>query len=180
MGPPPLRSASAALAGRGTECARLDRLLAEAQRGRSAVLVLRGEAGIGKTALLEYAARRAKDCRVLRAVGAEWEMELPYAGLHQLCAGLLDKRQRLPEPQRQALATAFGLSSGPQPDRFLVALAVLGLLSDAAEQRPLVCLVDDVQWLDRSSAQALAFVARPLAPERVRLISATRAPHAAM
>src|SRR5262249_33432058 len=163
---------SAALAGRGTECARLDQLLAEARQGRSDVLVLRGEAGIGKTALLEYAARRAEDARVLRAVGAEWGMELPFAGLHQLGAGLLDQRQRLPAPQREALATAFGLSAGPQPDRFLVALAALGLLSDAAEQRPLVCLVDDVQWLDRSSAQTLAFVARRLAAESVVLLFA--------
>jgi DNA-binding CsgD family transcriptional regulator len=176
MGSLPLRSASAALTGRGTECATLDQILAEARRGHSGVLVLRGEAGIGKTALLEYAARRAEDCRVFRAVGAEWEMELPFAGMHQLCAGLLDERQRLPAPQRDALATAFGLSSGPQPDRFLVALAVLGLLSDAAEQRPLVCLVDDVQWLDRSSAQTLAFVARRLAAESVVLLFAERDP----
>jgi AAA ATPase domain len=141
------------LAGRGTECARLDELLAEAHVGRSAVLLLRGEAGIGKSALLEHAAARAEDYRVLRAIGAEWEMELPFAGLHQLCVELLDGRDRLPAPQRDALATAFGLSSGAQPDRFLVGLGVLSLLSDAAEENPLVCVVDDVQWLDRSSAQ---------------------------
>ena len=157
-----LRHARAVLAGRGTECARLDQLLAEARLGQSAMLVLRGEAGIGKSALLEYAAERAEGCRVLRAIGVEWEMELPFAGLHQLCAGLLDGRGRLPAPQSDALATAFGLSSGTQPDRFLVGLAVLSLLSDAAEEQPLVCLVDDVQWLDRSSAQVLAFVARRL------------------
>ena len=176
MGPPPLRRARAVLAGRGTECARLDQQLADARLGHSSVLVLRGEAGIGKSALLEYAAERAEGCRVLRAVGVEWEMELPFAGLHQLCAGLLDGRERLPEPQNDAIATAFGLSSGPQPDRFLVGLAVLSLLSDAAEEHPLVCLVDDVQWLDRSSAQVLAFVARRLAAESVVLLFAEREP----
>src|SRR6202011_6216145 len=115
MGSPALPHARAVLAGRATECARLDQLLEEAQRGRSAVLVLRGEPGIGKSALLEYAAERAEDCRVLRAIGVEWEMELPFAGLQQLMAGLLDGRERLPAPQRGAVATAFGLSSGPQP-----------------------------------------------------------------
>jgi len=164
------------LSGRGTECARLDQLLAEVQLGHSAVLVLRGEPGIGKSALLEYAAQRAADCRVLRALGAEWEMELPFAGIHQLCAGLLDGRARLPGPQRDAVAIAFGLSSGPDPDRFLLGLAVLGLLSDAAEEHPLVCLVDDVQWLDRSSAQVLAFVARRLVAESVVLLLAEREP----
>ena len=122
--------------------------------------------GIGKSALLEYAAKQAGGCKVLRGVGVEWEMELAFAGLHQLCVGSWTSRERLPEPQRDAIATAFGLSSGPQPDRFLVGLAVLSLLSDAAEQSPLVCLVDDVQWLDRSSAQVLAFVARRLAADR--------------
>ena len=177
--PLPIRRARAVLAGRAAECARLDRLLAEAHAGQSAVLVLRGEPGIGKSALLEYAAEHAEDCRVLRAVGVEWEMELPFAGLHQLCAGLLDGRERLPAPQRDALATAFGLSSGAQPDRFLVGLAVLSLLSDAAAEHPLVCLVDDVQWLDRSSAQVLAFVARRLAAESVVLLFAEREPRRA-
>ena len=174
MGAPSAGHANAALRGRHAECARLDQLLAEARLGHSAVLVLRGEPGIGKSALLEYAAERAEGCRVLRAIGVEWEMELPFAGLHQLCAGLLDGRERLPAPQSDALATAFGLSSGPQPDRFLVGLAVLSLLSDAAEEHPLVCLVDDVQWLDRSSAQVLAFVARRLAAESVVLLFAER------
>ena len=164
------------LAGRDTECARLDQLFAEAQLGRSAVLVLRGEPGIGKSALLDYAAERAEGCRVLRAIGAEWEMELAFAGVHQLCSGLLDRRERLAEPQKDAVATAFGLSSGPQPDRFLVGLAVLGLLSDAAEECPLVCIVDDVQWLDRSSAQVLAFVARRLSAESVVVLFAEREP----
>jgi DNA-binding CsgD family transcriptional regulator len=163
------------LAGREAECARLDRLLAEVERGRSAVLVLRGDPGIGKSALLDYAVDRAENRRVLRAVGVEWEMELPFAGLHQLCAGLLDSLGRLPEPQNEALRTAFGLSSGAQPDRFLVGLAVLSLLSEAAEEQPLVCVVDDAQWLDRSSAQVLAFVARRLVAESVALLFAERA-----
>jgi DNA-binding CsgD family transcriptional regulator len=176
MEPSPPGRATVVLAGRGTECARLDQLLAEAQLGRSAVLVLRGEAGIGKSALLEYATQRGEGCRILRAVGAEWEMELPYAGLHQLCAELLNDREQLPAPQRDAVATAFGLSSGTRPDRFMLGLAVLGLLSNAAEEQPLVCVVDDVQWLDRSSAQVLAFVARRLMAESVVLLFAERDP----
>jgi hypothetical protein len=176
MGPPSLRHARAVLAGRGTERARLDQLLADAHRGQSVVLVLRGEPGIGKSALLDYAAERAEGYRLLRAIGVEWEMELPFAGLHQLCAGLLDGRQRLPAPQRDALETAFGLSSGAQPDRFLVGLGVLSLLSDTAEEQPLLCVVDDVQWLDRSSVQVLAFVARRLVAESVVLLFAEREP----
>jgi DNA-binding CsgD family transcriptional regulator len=167
----------AVLAGRRTECARLDQLLGEAQQGRSAVLVLRGEPGIGKSALLDYAAGRAEGRRVLRATGVQWEMELAFAGLHQLCAGLLDGLARLPAPQRDALASAFGLGSAVQPDRFLVGLAVLSLLSSAAEEHPLICVVDDVQWLDRSSAQVLAFVARRLAADSVVLLFAEREPH---
>ena len=168
----------AALPGRETECARVDQLLAEAQPGRSAVLVLRGEPGIGKSALLEYATERADGRRVLRATGAQWEMELPFAGLHQLCAGLLDGLGGLPAPQRDALTTAFGLDSGAQPDRFLVGLAALSLLSSAAAEHPLICVVDDVQWLDRSSAQVLAFVSRRLAAESVILLFAERQPGA--
>ena len=164
------------LAGRGSECARLDQPLEDARLGRSGVLVLRGEPGIGKSALLEYAAERADGCRVLRASGVEWEMELPFAGVHQLCAELLDRRDRLPAPQAGALATAFGLSAGPEPDRFLIGLAVLSLLSEAATEQPLICLVDDVQWLDRSSAQVLAFVARRLVAESVVLLFAEREP----
>ena len=166
----------AALSGRETECAKVDQLLAEAQPGRSAVLVLRGEPGIGKSALLKYAAERAEGRRVLRATGVQWEMELPFAGLHQLCAGLLDGLGRLPAPQRDALATAFGLDSGAQPDRFLVGLAALSLLSSAAAEHPLICVVDDVQWLDRSSVQVLAFVAQRLAAESVVLLFAERQP----
>ncbi|MBV8217633.1 MAG: AAA family ATPase [Solirubrobacterales bacterium] len=162
------------MAGRGAECARLDQALADARQRHSRVLVLRGEPGIGKSALLEYAAERAEGFRVLRAVGVQWEMELPFAALHQLCMGLLEARVRLPAPQGEALETAFGLSAGSQPDRFLVGLAALSLLSDAAEEHPLVCLVDDVQWLDRSSAQVLAFVARRLAAESVVVLFAER------
>jgi len=176
MAPLPSQHANAGLAGRKAECARLDRLLADARVGRSAVLVLRGEPGIGKTALLGYAADRAAGCRVARAVGVESEMELPFAGLHQLCGAMLDGLGRLPPPQRDALGTAFGLSSGAQPDQFLVGLAVLSLLSDAAEERPLLCLIDDAQWLDRSSAQVLAFVARRLEAESVVMLFAEREP----
>ena len=164
------------LAGRGPECARLDQLLADAHRGQSGGLVLRGEPGIGKSALLEYAAECAEDCQILRATGVEWEMELPFAGVHQLCAGLLGGQDRLPTPQRDALATAFGLRSGSQPDRFLVGLAVLSLLSDAAEEHALVCLIDDAQWLDRSSAEMLAFVARRLRAESIVFLFAEREP----
>ncbi len=121
------------LRGRHAECAELERLLEAMHSGLSGVVVLRGDAGIGKTALLEYAAERAEGCRVVRAVGIESEMELPFAGLHQLCAPLLTGLERLPAPQRDALGTAFGLTSGARPDRFLVGLAFLSLLSDAAD-----------------------------------------------
>src|SRR6185503_20082399 len=150
------------LYGRTAECATLDRLLLDAKRGRSQVLALRGEPGIGKTALLEYLADRAAGCRVIRAAGVESEMELTFAGLHQLCGPLLDRLDHLPAPQAGALATAFGLDSGDPPDRFLVGVAVLGLLSEAAEDDPLVCIVDDAQWLDQASTQMLGFAARRL------------------
>jgi DNA-binding CsgD family transcriptional regulator len=164
------------LIGRMAECAQLDHRLAAARTGQSAVLVLRGEPGVGKTALMGYAAERAAGCRVVRALGVEAEMELPFAGLQQLCAPLLDGLERLPSPQRAVLGTAFGLTLGAPPDLFLVGLAVLSLLSDAAEKRPLVCLIDDAQWLDRSSAQVLAFVARRLEAESVVLVFAEREP----
>jgi DNA-binding CsgD family transcriptional regulator len=164
------------LRGRSAERVQLDRLLEAIHARQSAVLVLRGEAGIGKTALLEYTAERAEGCRVLRAVGVESEMELPFAGLHQLCAPLLDGLERLPPPQRDALGIAFGLSSGTRPDRFLVGLALLSLLSDAADQKPLLCLIDDAQWLDQSSAQVLGFVARRLQAESIVLLFAEREP----
>ena len=164
------------LHGRREECAVLDRLLEDARAGRSGVVVLRGDAGIGKTALLEYAVASASDLRVLRAVGVEAEMQLAFAALHQLCVPLLDRLDGLPGPQRDALATTFGLSEGAVPDRFFVALAVLGLLSEAAEVRPLVCVIDDAQWLDQASAQALAFVARRMLAEPVVMLFAAREP----
>jgi hypothetical protein len=152
----------------------LDRLLDAVRAGESRALVVRGEPGVGKTALLDYLVEHASGCRVARAVGVESEMELAYAGVHQLCAPMLDRLQRLPDPQREALRTAFGMSAGPAPDRFLVGLATLSLLSDAAEEHPLVCLVDDARWLDRTSAQVLGFVARRLAAESVGLVFAAR------
>jgi DNA-binding CsgD family transcriptional regulator len=164
------------LVGRGDELAALDGVLAAARAGRSRVLVLRGEAGIGKTALLDQVAARAAGCRVARAAGVESERELAYAGLQQLCAPFLDRLEHLPAPQRTALGTAFGVTAGAPPDRFLVGLAVLTLLAEVAEDRPLVCLVDDAQWLDRVSAQTLAFVARRLLAEPIALIVAVREP----
>jgi DNA-binding CsgD family transcriptional regulator len=163
-----------ALRGRRNECHALDRLLTQVRQGQSQVLVVRGEAGVGKSALLEYIAEGATGCRVLRAAGVEYEIELAYAGLHQLYGPILDLRERLPQPQREALETAFGLRANPSPDRFIVDLAILGLLSEAAEERPLVCVVDDAQWLDRASALTLAFVARRLLAESVALVFAVR------
>jgi len=164
------------LRGRRTECAALNQLLAEARAGQSRVLVLRGEAGVGKTALLGYVHEQASGFRVARASGVESELELPFAGLHQLCTPMLSSLAGLPGPQRDALGTVFGLSTGEAPDRLLVGLAVLGLLSEVAEERPLVCLVDDAQWLDQASAQALAFVARRLLAEPVAVVFAMREP----
>jgi len=162
--------------GRGQQCSALDGLLADVRAGRSRVLVVRGEAGIGKTALLGYAAQMAPDFQVARAEGVESEMELPFAALHQLCGRMLDRLDRLPGPQREALGVAFGLRSGGAPDRFLVGLAVLGLVSEVAADQPLLCLVDDAQWLDQASAQALAFVARRLDAETVAMLFGTRDP----
>src|SRR3954462_15747719 len=160
------------LRGRRDECGVLDRLREGARAGRSGVLVVRGEAGVGKTALLDYAIGSASDMRVVRASGVESEMELAFAVLHQLCAPLLDRLEGLPAPQRHALEITFGLSEGPAPDRFLVGLAVLGLLAEAAAERSLLCVVDDAQWLDRAPAPALAFVARrPLAGSVVLLFA---------
>ena len=136
--------------------------------------MLYGEPGVGKTALLQYVMERASGFRVARASGVQSEMEIAFAGLHQLCAPLLARLDMLPDPQRDALRTTFGLSAGAPPDRFLVGLAVLGLLSSAAEERPLICLVDDAQWLDHASEQALMFVARRLLAEPVSLILARR------
>ncbi|HEY8987088.1 MAG TPA: AAA family ATPase [Streptomyces sp.] len=162
------------LRGRRSECAALDQAVVGARLGRSQVLVLRGEPGVGKSALLEYLASRATGCRTLRVVGVEYERELAFAGLHQLCMPMTGHLDRLPAPQRDALSVAFGLSTGNPPDRFLVGLAVLSLLAEAAEEQPLVCAVDDAQWLDKVSAQTLAFVARRLLAERVTLVFATR------
>jgi DNA-binding CsgD family transcriptional regulator/tetratricopeptide (TPR) repeat protein len=161
---------------RHTERELLDRLVQNARAGTSGVIVLRGEAGAGKTALLDHFLAHATGCRVVRAAGVESEMELAFAGLQQLCAPFLDRLDRMPAPQHQALGTAFGLRAGDPPDRFLVGMAVLSLLSEVAEEQPLVCILDDVQWLDRASAQVLGFVARRLAAEGVVLIFALRDP----
>ena len=175
-GDSPRRGRAAALRGRSGEVSALDRVIEAARAGESRVLVIRGEPGVGKTALLDYLAGQASGCRVVRALGVQSEMELAFAGLHQLCAPMLSRLDRLPVPQREALRTAFGLAAGPAPDRFLVGLAVLSLLSEAAAERPLMCLVDDQQWLDSASAQALGFVARRLAAESVVLVFAARDP----
>ena len=167
------------LRGRGDEITALTGLLGRVREGHSAVLVLRGEAGIGKSALLEFLAEQATGCGVARAVGVEAEMEFAFAGLHHLCAPLLERIETLPAPQREALAVAFGLREGGAPDRFLVALAALSLLADAAEARPLVCLIEDAQWLDRASAQTLSFVARRLLAEPIAMVFAVREPSAA-
>src|SRR3954451_2659597 len=166
----------AGLRGRARECALLDELVAAIRRGESRSLVLRGEAGIGKTALLDYLIASASDLTVVRAVGVESDMELGFASLQQLCAPLLDRLPDLPDPQRRAVEIVFGLSAGPAPDRFFVGLAVLGLFAAAAEQRPLLCVVDDAQWLDQASALTLAFVARRLLADPVGIVFAAREP----
>ena len=166
----------AVLLGRAEERELLDRLLENVRAGQSAVLVVRGEAGVGKTALLHYCARQASGFRVARIAGVESEMELPFAGLHQLCAPMLGRLGALPQPQQAALGVALGLSSGPAPDRFLVALAALSLLAEVAAERPLLCLVDDAQWLDGASGQVLGFVARRLLAESVAIVFAVRDP----
>ena len=154
----------------------LDQLLAAVRAGESRSLVVRGEPGVGKTALLEHLAGQASGCRVARAAGVQSEMELAFAVLHQLCAPMLDRLECLPAPQRDALRIAFGLSAGPAPDRFLIGLAALGLLSELAGEQPLVCIVDDEQWLDSASAQVLAFLARRLGTESVGLVFGARTP----
>ena len=167
---------SRVLLGRRNECEALDELVAHVRAGRSGAVVLRGEAGVGKTSLLDYAVRSAADLRVVRVAGVESEMELPFAALHQMCGPVLDCLGRLPGPQRDALGTAFGLRAGPAPDHFLIGLAVLSLLAEVAADQPLVCVIDDAQWLDRASAQVLAFAARRLLAESVLVILATREP----
>jgi DNA-binding CsgD family transcriptional regulator len=173
----PLRiGRGATLRGRGNECMLLDALLSAIRRGESRSVVLRGEAGIGKTALLEYLLESASGTTVVRAAGVESDMELAFATLHQLCGPLLDRLERLPAPQRQALEIVFGERADAPPDRFLVGLAVLSLFSEAAEDRPLLCVVDDAQWVDQASALTLAFVARRLLAERVGMVFAAREP----
>src|SRR5215469_18465920 len=154
----------------------LGRLVDAIRGGESRVLVLRGDPGVGKTVLLDYLAAHASGmgCRVTRVVGVQSEMELAFAGLHQLCAPMLSRAERLPGPQQDALRTALGLAAGPPPDRFLVGLAVLSLLSEVAGEGPLIGVIDDEQWLDQASAQALGFTARRLAAEPVGLVFATR------
>ncbi len=165
-----------ALLDRQRERATLDGLLGGVRSRRGGALVVRGEAGVGKSALLEYAAAAAAGMRLVRAAGAESEMELAFASVHLLCAPLLDRVAGLPGPQRDALGVAFGLREGSAPDRFQVGLAVLTLLAEVAEERPLLCVVDDAQWLDRASAQVLAFAARRLLAEPVGLVFAAREP----
>jgi DNA-binding CsgD family transcriptional regulator/tetratricopeptide (TPR) repeat protein len=164
------------LRGRDAECALLDELIGAVRAGESRTLVVRGEAGVGKSALLNHAVASAADLHVVRAVGVEAEMELAFASLHQLCAPMLDRLDRLPAPQRDALGIVFGLTKGAAPGGFLVGLAVLTLLSDVAEERPLLCVVDDAQWLDQASARTLGFVSRRLLAEPVGLVFATRDP----
>ena len=164
------------LLGRASECEALDRLLENVRGGQSASLVVRGEAGVGKTALLHQCARQASGFRVARIAGVESEMELPFAGLHQLCAPLLGRLGALPEPQQGALRVALGRTCGVAPDRFLVALATLSLLAEVAAERPLLCFVEDAQWLDAASAQVLGFVARRLLAESVAVVFALRDP----
>ena len=164
------------LRGRAKECERLDSLLVRARTGRSGTLVVRGEAGIGKTALLDYASESSTSFRVVRATGVQSEMEMPFATLHQLCGRMLGRIEGLPQPQVDALGVAFGISTGDSPDRFLVGLGVLSLLSEVAEEQPLLCMIDDAQWLDRASAQILSFVARRLEADSAILLFGVRDP----
>jgi DNA-binding CsgD family transcriptional regulator len=164
------------LIGREREREVLDRLLDGVRGGRGGVLVADGEAGVGKTALLDYAVEAAREFRIARTSGVEGEMELPFAAVQQLCSPFLDLMDRLPQPQHEALGVAFGLITGPAPNPFLLGLAVLGLLSEAAEERPLLAVVDDAHWLDRASARTLAFVARRLLAEKIALVFAAREP----
>jgi DNA-binding CsgD family transcriptional regulator len=173
-----IRGRAAGLTDRLIEREALDRLAGAVRAGQSRALVMRGDPGVGKTVLLGYLADRARGCRVARAAGVQIEMELPFAGLHQLCISMLDHLDRLPAPQRDALRTAFGISAGPPPDRFLIGLAVLSLLSEVAGERPLIGLIDDEQWLDHASAQALGFAARRLGADPVGLVFAAREPGA--
>ena len=169
-------SRAAGLTGRRRERDVLDRLVGAVRARQSRTLVVRGDPGVGKTVLLEYLAGQARGCQVAWATGVQSEMELAFAGLHQLCAPMLGRAEQLPGPQRDALRTAFGIAAGPPPDRFFVGLAVLNLLSEAATERPMICVIDDEQWLDQASAQALGFTARRLGADPVGLVFAARAP----
>lgn len=164
------------LVNRHTERRVLDDLLVALRRGKSRALVLHGEPGIGKTALLEYVAASAEGFSIVRTSAVQSEMQLAFAGLHQLCTPMLEQLSALPDPQRRALETAFGLRDGNAPDAFLIGLAVLSLFSDAAQDRPLLCLIDDFQWMDYASTAILAFVARRLGSESVGMLFATRIP----
>ncbi len=170
----PIAQCAGRLIGRDAERRVLDGLLEDVRQGASRALVVHGEAGVGKTALLEYVAGSASDCRVLSVAGAQTEMDFGLAALHQLCVPMLDKLDAVPAPQRKALHVTFGIEAGPVPDRFLVGLAVLSLLAEVAAERPLVCLIDDEQWVDRPSAQVLAFVTRRLGTESVGLFFGAR------
>jgi len=160
--------------GRQREREALERLLGDARAGHGGALVLYGEPGAGKTALLDFAVELGRDFKVVRTAGVEGEMQLPYAALQQLCSPIIELTEHLPDPQREALAVAFGRSTGPAPEPFLVGLAVLGLSSEAAEGSPLLCVVDDAQWLDDASARALAFLARRLLAEKIAILFAVR------
>src|SRR6516225_993000 len=162
------------LVDRTVEAEAIERVLAAARDGLSAVLVLRGESGIGKTALLDHAVENASDMQVARVTGVESEMDLGFAGLHQLLIPFLGGLERLPVPQREALQAAFGMAAGPAPDRFLVGLAALTLITDAAVDQPVVCVIDDAQWLDRVSVEVLGFVARRLFADRVGMLFSVR------
>src|SRR5262252_7956887 len=170
----------AGLTDRLSECDALDRLVDAVRAGESRALVVRGDPGVGKTVLVDHLAGRAAEsgCRVARAVGVQSEMELAFAGLHQLCVPMVEHLDSIPVPQHDALRTAFGMVAGPAPDRFFVGLAVLSLLSEVAGERPVVCVVDDVQWLDRASVQALGFAARRLGADSVGVVFAAREPGA--
>jgi DNA-binding CsgD family transcriptional regulator len=169
-------AAARGLHGRAKECAVLEKLVADVRSGLGRALLIRGDAGVGKSALLDYVERRSTGCTVARATGVESKIELPYAGLHQLCTPMLDVCDRLPNPQRQALTVAFGDSAGSPPDRFLVGLAVLSLLAMVSQRRPLVCLIDDAQWLDQVSTHTLTFISRRLLAEPIGVVFAVREP----
>src|ERR1700749_2818637 len=162
------------LRGRTAECETLRGVVSTVQAGSHQVLVLRGEAGVGKTALLGYVSEQASEFRCVQVAGVQSDMELAFAGLQQLCAPLINRFDELPPPQREALNVAFGRGVGPTPDRFLVGLAVLSLMAAASNEQPLLCIIDDAQWLDQVSVQTLAFVARRLLAEEVAMVFAAR------